>query len=66
MDIGKQKWFNKVNYVKVKVKPIKALFLLKFRVEGSDIRGYYAQIALENNDTESLFAIESNIVKSHV
>jgi hypothetical protein len=38
------------------------------RVEGSDIRGYYAQITLENNDTEpvELFAIESNIVKSHV
>lgn len=38
------------------------------RVEGSEIRGYYAKVTLENNDTDAveLFAIESNIVKSYV
>ena len=38
------------------------------RVEGSNIRGYYAELTLENNDVSAveLFAIESNIVKSHV
>lgn len=38
------------------------------RVEGSDMRGYYAEIELTNSYTEAveLFAIESNIVKSYV
>jgi hypothetical protein len=38
------------------------------RIEGSEIRGYYAEVELENNDTDAveLFAIESNIVKSYV
>lgn len=38
------------------------------RIEGSEIRGYYAEVELENSDTEAveLFAIESNIVKSYV
>jgi hypothetical protein len=38
------------------------------RVEGSEIRGYYAKVVLENNDTDAveLFAIESNVIKSFV
>jgi hypothetical protein len=38
------------------------------RVEGGNVRGYYAEITLENNDTDAaeLFAIESNIIKSYV
>lgn len=38
------------------------------RVEGSEVRGYYAMVTLENDDTDAveLFGIESNVVKSHV
>lgn len=38
------------------------------RVEGAEIRGYYAEITLVNDDTTEteLFAIESNIIKSFV
>lgn len=38
------------------------------RVEGSEIRGYYAELKLVNNETtySELFAIESNIIKSYV
>lgn len=38
------------------------------RVEGSNMRGYFIKIDLENNDTDKveLFAIESNVVKSFV
>lgn len=38
------------------------------RVEGGEIRGYYAQVDMENNDKEQLelFAINSNIIKSYV
>ncbi|QRE03518.1 hypothetical protein [Flavobacterium psychrophilum] len=38
------------------------------RVEGGNVRGYYAEISLENNDTDAteLFSIESNIIKSYV
>lgn len=38
------------------------------RIEGSELRGYYAKITLENSSTDSveLFAIESNIIKSYV
>jgi hypothetical protein len=38
------------------------------RIEGSEIRGYYMAVALENDDTEKveLFAINSNVVKSFV
>jgi len=51
--------------------PINGLFCYatkNARIEGSEIRGYYAEIELENADTEvvELFAIESNIVKSYV
>lgn len=38
------------------------------RIEGSEIRGYYAKVSLENKDTSvvELYAIESNIIKSYV
>ncbi|MVX36323.1 hypothetical protein [Myroides sp. LoEW2-1] len=38
------------------------------RVEGGDIRGYYAEVEMENNNDEQLelFAINSNIIKSYV
>lgn len=38
------------------------------RVEGGEIRGYYADIEMENNDDKQveLFAISSNIIKSYV
>jgi hypothetical protein len=38
------------------------------RVEGGDIRGYYALITLVNSNTSvvELHAIESNIIKSYV
>lgn len=38
------------------------------RIEGSEVRGYYMEVELENNDTDGaeLFAISSNAVKSHV
>lgn len=38
------------------------------RVEGGEIRGYYADIEMENNDDKQveLFAINSNIIKSYV
>jgi hypothetical protein len=38
------------------------------RIEGGDIRGYYAEITLVNSNTSpvELFAIESNIIKSYV
>lgn len=38
------------------------------RIEGGEIRGYYMQVDLENDDTEKveLFAINSNVVKSFV
>ncbi len=36
------------------------------RVQGSEIRGYYAEVTLTNNDSDKveLFAIDSNIVRS--
>jgi hypothetical protein len=51
--------------------PINGFFsfsLKNSRIEGSEIRGYYALISLEYKDTEAveLFAIESNIIKSYV
>jgi hypothetical protein len=38
------------------------------RIEGSEIRGYFAEITLENDDTEAveLFAVETNSEKSYV
>lgn len=38
------------------------------RIEGAEIRGYFAEITLVNDDTTAteLFAIESNIIKSFV
>ena len=38
------------------------------RIEGSEMRGYYLEIELENNDTEAveLFAIETTAIKSFV
>lgn len=38
------------------------------RIEGAEIRGYFAEVTLVNNDTTEteLFAIESNIIKSFV
>lgn len=38
------------------------------RVEGAEIRGYYAEISLENSETKpvELFAISSNIINSYV
>lgn len=38
------------------------------RIEGSEVRGYYAMVTLENEDTDpvELFGIESNVVKSFV
>jgi hypothetical protein len=38
------------------------------RIDGGEIRGYYADIEMINNDDKpiELFAINSNIVKSHV
>lgn len=38
------------------------------RVQGAEIRGYYAQVTLENDDDENveLFAINSNMVQSFV
>lgn len=38
------------------------------RIEGSDIRGYYAEITLRNDNQSSveLFAVNTNIVKSYV
>lgn len=38
------------------------------RIQGAEIRGYYAEVTLENNDNEmvELYAINSNIIKSYV
>ena len=38
------------------------------RVEGGEIRGYYMDVSLESEATDALelFAIQSNIIKSHV
>lgn len=38
------------------------------RVEGEEVRGYYMNVTLTNNDTTEgeLFAISSNVAKSHV
>ena len=38
------------------------------RVEGGEIRGYYMNVFLESDATDALelFAIQSNIIKSHV
>lgn len=38
------------------------------RIEGSEVRGYYMAIDLENDDTDQaeLFAVNSNIIKSYV
>lgn len=38
------------------------------RIQGAEIRGYYAKVKLENDDDENseLFAIGSNIIKSYV
>lgn len=38
------------------------------RIEGSEIRGYYLDVELENNSTTAieLFAVETNMVKSYV
>mgnify|MGYP003644575557 CR=1 FL=1 len=51
--------------------PVASMFsyaLKSARVQGSEIRGYYAKVTLENNDNErvELFAINSNIKKSYV
>lgn len=51
--------------------PVNGLFCFAIknsRIEGGDIRGYYAKITLEQDTTEKseLFAIESNIIKSYV
>lgn len=51
--------------------PVPARFsyaLKSARVQGSEIRGYYAKVVLENNSDErvELFAINSNVKKSHV
>lgn len=37
------------------------------RIQGAEIRGYYAKVTLENDDNGNaeLFAINSNIIKSH-
>ncbi len=53
------------------ISPINGLFCFSkknSRVEGTEIRGYYALVDLENNDTSAveIFAIESNIIKSYV
>lgn len=49
--------------------PVNGLFAYakkNTRIEGSEIRGYYMEVELENDDTEKveLFAIECNAVKS--
>jgi len=38
------------------------------RIQGSELRGYYAKVTLENNDSQmvELFAVNSNIIKSYV
>jgi len=38
------------------------------RIEGGDVRGYYAEVTLTNSstDTVELFGVNSNIVKSGV
>lgn len=38
------------------------------RIDGAEIRGYYANVELENNDDKQveLFAVNSNVVKSYV
>jgi hypothetical protein len=38
------------------------------RIEGGEIRGYYMQVELENNDSEKveLFAVNTNAVRSGI
>ena len=38
------------------------------RIEGGDIRGYFMEVIIENNDIErvELFAVNTNAVKSYV
>lgn len=51
--------------------PINGLFCYSkknARIEGGEIRGYFMEVELENDDTDAveLFAINSNVVKSYV
>jgi hypothetical protein len=51
--------------------PVPTMFsyaLKSARIQGSEIRGYYAKVTLENNSDEKveLFAINSNVIQSHV
>lgn len=53
------------------VEPIVGLYSFSkknARIEGGEIRGYYMDVSLENNDTDKveLFAINTNAVKSFV
>jgi hypothetical protein len=38
------------------------------RIEGGEIRGYYMQVELENNDSEKveLFAVNTNAIRSGI
>jgi len=60
-----------VTVTAVLITPVPGLFSFSAkegRIEGAEIRGYFAEIKLENDDTAAteLFAIESNIIKSFV
>lgn len=59
-----------ISVLQTGVAPIIGLFCFEkknSRVEGGDIRGYYMEVTLENDNTGpvELFAVGSNIIKSH-
>lgn len=62
---------NVITLSNIVITPVQGYFaysLKNARVQGSEIRGYYAEVTLTNNDSDKveLFAIDSNIVRSFV
>ena len=61
---------NTITVDAITTSPINGLFAFaskNSRIEGEEIRGYYMEVELENDDTDKveLFALESNAVKSY-
>ena len=62
---------NTLDFESFTTNPILGTFCISVkssRIEGSEVRGYYLEVELENDSTESieLFAINTNAVKSYV